>query len=76
MSYHVPGDEGSEDLRAAQASLWRDGVSLQGPDSDALKAEWRENQGRGVHFSGPGLRVHAARWVDRVAPWLDVQLRR
>ena len=30
-SYHVPGDEGSEDIRAAQASLWKDGIALEGP---------------------------------------------
>jgi len=36
-SYHVPGDEGSDDIRAAQASLWKDGIALEGPDCDALK---------------------------------------
>lgn len=72
-SYHVPGDEASAEIRAAQASLWKDGVALEGPDSDALKGEWREGGGKGVHFSGPGLREHAARWVDKVAPWLEKQ---
>ena len=71
VSYHVPGDEASPDLRAAQASLWKDGIALEGPDSDALKGEFRENGGQGVHFSGPGLREHAARWVEKVAPWLE-----
>ncbi|MBL9140190.1 MAG: hypothetical protein JNK85_30255 [Verrucomicrobiales bacterium] len=74
-SYHVPGDEGSPDIRAAQAALWADGIALEGPDSDALKGDLRENGGRGVHFSGPGLREHAARWVDKVAPWLEQRLR-
>jgi hypothetical protein len=74
-SYHVPGDEASPDLRAAQASLWKDGVALQGPDTDALKAEFRENNGRGVHFNGAGLREHAARWVELVAPWLETQIK-
>jgi hypothetical protein len=74
VSYHVPGDEASPDIRAAQASLWRDDIALEGPDSDALKGPLREAQGQGVHFSGPGLREHAARWVDMVAPWLDTQL--
>src|SRR4051812_4852850 len=32
-SYHLAGDEGSDDIRAAQASLWRDGIALEGPDS-------------------------------------------
>ena len=73
-SYHVPGDDGSPDIRAAQASLWRDGLAQAGPDSDALKGDLREANGKGVHFSGPGLREHAARWVEKVAPWLEQQI--
>jgi hypothetical protein len=69
-SYHIPGDEGSADIRSAQASLWRDGLALEGPDTDALKGALRENGGQGVHFSGPGLREHARLWVEKVAPWL------
>lgn len=74
VSYHVPGDEASPDIRAAQRSLWATGIALEGPDTDALKGEFREREGRGVHFSGKGLREHAARWVDKVAPWLAGQL--
>ncbi len=73
VSYHMPGDEASPDIRAAQASLWKDGIALEGPDTDALKGDFRENGGRGVHFSGPGLRVHAARWVEKIVPWLKEQ---
>lgn len=72
-SYHVPGDEGSEEIRAAQASLWRDGVAWEGPDSDALKGALRERDGQGVHFSGPGLRVHGEKWAEKVLPWLERQ---
>jgi hypothetical protein len=75
VSYHVPGDEASPDIRTAQASLWRDGIAQAGPDTDALKGDLREAGGKGVHFSGPGLCEHAARWVDKVAPWLEQQLR-
>ena len=71
VSYHVPGDEGSPDIRAAQASLWADGIALPGPDSDALKGNLRENGGKGVHFSGPGLRAHASSWAEKVGPWLE-----
>lgn len=73
VSYHVPGDEASPEIRAAQAALWKEKVALEGPDSDALKSEWREAGGKGVHFSGPGLREHAHRWVEKVAPWLERQ---
>ena len=74
-SYHVPGDEASPDIRAAQAALWNKGLALEGPDSDALKGELRDDGGKGVHFSGPGLREHAARWAEKVAPWLERQLK-
>lgn len=70
-SYHVPGDEGSDDIRVAQASLWKDGIALEGPDSDALKGDLRERNGQGVHFSGKGLREHGAKWAEKVIPWLD-----
>jgi hypothetical protein len=75
VSYHVPGDEASPDIRAAQQSLWTDGVANEGPDSDQLKAGYRDNDGKGVHFSGQGLREHAARWVEKVAPWLEKNLK-
>jgi len=73
-SYHVPREEGSDDIRAAQSSLWRDGIALQGPDSDSLKGSLRDSNGQGVHFSGPGLREHAAKWAERVLPWLEQQI--
>lgn len=72
-SYHVPGDEGSDDIRAAQASIWKDGIAFEGPDSDALKGKLRERDGKGVHFSGEGLRVHGAKWAEKVLPWLAKQ---
>jgi pimeloyl-ACP methyl ester carboxylesterase len=74
VSYHTPDDTGSPDIRAAQQALWKSGVALEGPDSDALAGDLRDSGGQGVHFSGKGLREHAARWVDKVAPWLDGQL--
>ena len=69
-SYHVPGDEASPDIREAQASICRDGIALAGPDSDALKGDLREAGGKGVHFSVKGLREHAARWAEKILPWL------
>jgi hypothetical protein len=73
-TYHSPDDTGSAEIRAAQAALWKSGAALQGPDTDALTGDLRDNAGRGVHFSGKGLREHAARWTEQVAPWLDKQL--
>jgi hypothetical protein len=73
-TYHIPGDEASPDIRAAQKALWESGIALEGPDTDAIKGELRENKGKGVHFSGQGLRQHAASWVEKVAPWLETQI--
>ena len=74
VSYHTPDDTGSPDIRDAQASLWKSGLALEGPDSDALTGHLREGGGRGVHFSGEGLRVHGAKWAEKVSPWLERQL--
>jgi hypothetical protein len=63
------GGDGVPDIRAAQKSLWDDGIALEGPDSDALKGDFRD----GVHFSGKGLREHGACWAEKVAPWLERQ---
>lgn len=75
VSYHVPGDESSPEIREAQASLWKDGVAQEGPDTDALTGRYRENNGMGVHMSAEGQYAHAARWVEKVAPWLDEELK-
>lgn len=48
-------------------------MALEGPDTDAIKAELRENGGKGVHFSGPGLRTHATKFAEKVGPWLEQQ---
>lgn len=75
VSYHTPDDTGSPDIRAAQQALWKSGVALEGPDSDALTGELRDSGGKGVHFSGKGLREHGARWTEKVSPWLENELR-
>ena len=69
-TYHVPGDESDPNIRAAQAALWKNGVALEGPDTDQLKGKLRERDGQGVHFSGPGLEAHADAWFEKVSPWL------
>ena len=73
VSYHGPTDVGSEDIRSAQASLWKDKVALEGPDSDALRGPLRDNGGQGVHFSGEGLKAHAHAWAEKMIPWIEAQ---
>ncbi len=74
VSYHTPADTGSADIRSAQQGLGSDGTALAGPDSDALAGDLRDGDGKGVHFSGKGLREHAARWAEKVGPWVEQQL--
>jgi hypothetical protein len=73
VSYHGPTDVGSEDIRSAQAGLWKDKVALEGPDSDALRGPLRDNGGNGVHFSGEGLKAHAHAWAEKLVPWIEAQ---
>ncbi len=71
VSYHTPADPGCEPIRAAQRSLWRDGVALEGPDTDTLTGDNRQNQGSGVHFSDKGLKAHGEMWATQVGAYLD-----
>ena len=72
-SYHTPEDPESPEIRTAQRALWESGVALEGPDSDAMTRDFRDNDGKGVHFSGKGLREHGVRWAEKVSPWLERQ---
>ena len=69
-SYHSPADTSAPDIREAQASLWRDRLALQGPDTDTLTGDNRQNGGRGVHMSGRGLRAHGRMWAEKVLEYL------
>jgi hypothetical protein len=74
VSYHVPDEPASPSIRAAQAAVWQEGIALPGPDTDQLTGPLRAGNGQGVHFSATGLRAHAARWAEKVIPWLTRQL--
>lgn len=71
VSYHNPADPGTPAIRAAQAALWKDGLALQGPDTDTLTGEYRQNHGTGVHMSAAGLQAHGKLWAEKVEAWLD-----
>jgi hypothetical protein len=70
-SYHTPSDTGDPAIRAAQASLWKDRVALQGPDTDTLTGANRQNHGTGVHMSAKGLEAHGRMWAEKVAEWIS-----
>jgi hypothetical protein len=71
VSYHNSGDLAAPEIRAAQAALWKQGLALEGPDTDTLTGEYRQNHGAGVHMSALGLRAHARLWTEKVGDWLD-----
>jgi len=52
-------------IRAAQATLWKEKVALQGPDTDDLLGPMRHSQDK-IHFSKAGLEAHGKRWADRL----------
>lgn len=58
-------------VREAQQALWHSGIALQGPDTDTLGSSYRQNNGKGVHFSDAGLKAHGQLWAKAVEPWLD-----
>ena len=71
VSYHNPNDPATPEIRAAQAALWKEGLALQGPDTDTLTGDYRQNQGTGVHMSAMGLQAHGRLWAEKVTAWLD-----
>src|SRR5215469_8225525 len=74
-SYGTPEIPAWPPIREAQQSLWKSGIALQGPDTDTLGSPYRQNNGRGVHFSDAGLKAHGLLWADAVEKWLDSVLR-
>jgi lysophospholipase L1-like esterase len=70
-TYHSPTDPGDAQFRAAQRSLWERGISLEGPDTDALGLEYRD----GNHFNAKGLTAHGRLWAEKVATFVDAQTR-
>lgn len=69
-TYHTEADSADEEFREAQSRVWKEGAAKQGPDTDALRAEFR----KGVHFNGTGLRKHAELWAQKLVPWLEAEL--
>jgi hypothetical protein len=66
-TYHSESDPGDAEFRGAMQALWSKGLSWPGPDTDALRREWRD----GVHFNAKGLQKHGELWADAVGPWVE-----
>ena len=74
-TYHTPDDTSCPPIREAQHKLWQNGLALQGPDTDTLKAPYRENHGKGTHLNDAGLKAHGLLWAQSVEIYLDPLLR-
>jgi len=69
-TYHSEKDASDEEFRLAMKALWTKGFSLEGPDTDQLRGEYRA----GVHFNSKGLQKHGQMWAEKVGPWLEKQI--
>lgn len=73
-TYNTPARISDPALEQAQRSLWQNGIALQGPDTDDLGPEYRQDHGRGVHFNNEGLKKHGEMWAQAVEVYLDKAL--
>jgi len=71
VSYHSPKAPSFAGTREAQKKLWDLGIALPGPDTDTLTGDNRARGGKGIHFSGKGLRAHGEMWAKIVGDYLD-----
>jgi hypothetical protein len=60
--------------RGGQSLLWDKKIAVEGPDTDAMTGDLRDNGGKGIHFSKKGLDVHGKAWAEKVGAWLDTVL--
>lgn len=72
-TYH-PGQPPYAGVRAGQKQLWDTKVALEGPDTDVMVGDLRDNGGKGIHFSKKGLKVHGEAWADKVGDWLEKEV--
>ncbi len=71
---YIPGKPVFDGVRNGQKLLWDRKIALEGPDTDAMTGDLRDNGGKGIHFSKKGLAVHGKAWADKVGAWLDTVL--
>lgn len=69
-TYHSEKDTSDSEFRAAMKELWEKGISMEGPDTDILRAGYRD----GVHFNSKGLQQHGQLWAEKVGDWLEKRI--
>jgi len=70
-TYHSPTEQSFAGIRDAQKRLWDSGVALEGPDTDTLTGDNRDQNGAGIHMSGKGERAHGELWARKVTGYLN-----
>lgn len=73
-SYHNAENSKYASVRNAQKRLWEEGIAQPGPDTDTLTGDHRDFNGKGIHFSPKGLKVHGEMWAEKVIPYVRTQL--
>jgi hypothetical protein len=71
VSYINPEKIKIETTREAQKKIWDAGIALEGPDTDTLTGDYRDHEGKGIHFSPKGLKAHGEMWAEKVGAYLD-----
>ncbi len=74
VSYHNPNSVSFPNPRAGQKKLWETGIAFEGPDTDTLTGDNRDEGGKGIHFSPKGLKAHGKMWAEKVGVYLDKEL--
>jgi hypothetical protein len=74
-TYHSPTASAFAGIRDAQKRLWDTGIALEGPDTDTLTGDNRDQNGAGIHMSGKGERAHGELWADKVSRYLSAVLK-
>ena len=70
-SYHNPDNDTYDNVREGQNTVIGKGIALNGPDTDTLGEDYREQNGRGVHFNGKGLIAHGELWAQIIGDYLE-----
>ncbi|MGI9428175.1 MAG: sialate O-acetylesterase, partial [Bythopirellula sp.] len=73
-SYHNAEKPRFESVRSAQKKLWEECVAEPGPDTDVLGGDHRDLDGKGIHFSPKGLKVHGEMWAEKLAAYVESEL--
>ncbi|MBR4748571.1 MAG: hypothetical protein IK083_03240 [Abditibacteriota bacterium] len=68
VSYHSAANPRWPNIRRAHQRLWDLGIAQQGPDTDVLTAELRDNTG--IHLNREGLKKHGEMWAEILGPWI------